>query len=719
MDNIKNKWFLIIFLMAMIVRGLTLLTPELWSDEVIVGLMGLHVTQGDFPVFFYGQNFMGALEAYLGGTLFQLFGVTPFALELLPAILSLIFMVLQYLLTKTFFNNRVAFLAIFFLAVPPLFLLRWTHEARPHYPLVMVFGNLLLLLSHQLIYRSLPAPTKKLLYLALGLIAGIGWWTNYLIIAFILPVGLFIFLENKRIFLSPVFYLCPVMFLIGSSPLWFYNYYHQFPITGIINPGAASNVWPYLGDFVTNALPILLGFLPPLHQNKLELVGYFLIAPIYAAAFLYYLYRFRKNLLSVFSLRLQKTFPGDILIFVFWANIFLLLATNYGSRLSDNDQKYLLPLYSCLPVFVSAFLFRLKEKSLGLFVLILILIPFSNLVGIIRHDGWTILNRVTFQAYKKTEKIEARLTDYLIHNGYNRLYSGDPEKILAFKSREALIVAQPYQEVYLRYADQVDAARNPAYLFLGQDHIFEENMKALGGSYRKILAADGYLLYADFKPPTETFKFLPRDLWKGTSNLYPSEAKNAFDGDISTGWAIRRPQKQGDYFLLDLGKAETVGKISYIPASYRHVPTGYQIAVSLNGKDWEIIAQVRQYRGPTFWAGPTPMTKVRQGRVEAVFSPQFCRFMKISLLHDSNDYHWSINELFVFAPEKEKENFPSPDGPAIEGLFDFLTTHKIGFVYTDYWFSAVIRVRTNGKIKTPIYNFFLGNNGENDPGADK
>lgn len=719
MNKTEKKWLLIIFLTAVAVRGLALMAPDLWWDELIVGLMGLHVTRGDFPVFFYGQNFMGSLEAFLGGALFQLIGVTPLALELLPVILSLIFIFLQYLLIKKFFGNRVALLSILFIAIPPLFLLRWAHEARPHYPLTMVFGSLLLIISHQLIYRSLPSTTKKLLYMALGLIAGIGWWTNYLIITFILPVGLFIFLENKKIFLSPSFYLCPLMFLIGSSPLWVYNFNHQFPIVGITNPGSASNVWPYLGDLFTNALPILLGFLPPLHQDKFELIGYWLIAPIYAAAFLYYLYRFRKNLWSIFVLRLQKSTSGDILIFIFLLNIILHLATNYGSRLSDNDQKYFLPLYSCLPVFVSLFLIRLKEKSGGLFFLFLVLILFFNLTGIVRHDGWTILNSAKFQSYQKNQKVEARLAEYLIKKGYNRLYFGDPGKILTFKSREALIVAHPYQEIYPRYVDQVDAAPNPAYLSQGQDQTFEDNLKALGGSYRKASATDGYLLYTDFKPPREAYKMIPRDLWKGTSSPYPLEAKNAFDGDISTGWGTHRPQKQGDFFLLDLGKAETVTKISYVPASYRHVPIGYQIAASLNGKDWKTISQVRQYKGPFFWAGPTPMTKVRQGRVETVFPPQLCRFMKISLLHDSKDYNWSIKELFLFAPEKEKENIPFSDRPPIDSLLNFLTTHKIDFVYSNHWLSAVIRVQTNGKIKTPVSNFFLGKNGENDPEPDQ
>jgi len=43
------------------------------SDEDTMGLMALHIAhRGEFPVFFYGQYYMGTLEAYIGALLFHL-----------------------------------------------------------------------------------------------------------------------------------------------------------------------------------------------------------------------------------------------------------------------------------------------------------------------------------------------------------------------------------------------------------------------------------------------------------------------------------------------------------------------------------------------------------------------------------------------------------------------------------------------------------------------
>lgn len=701
-------------------RGLTILTPDLWFDEAIVGIMSLRVMDGDFPVFFYGQNFMGSLEAFLAGSLFQFVGPSPLALELLPVILSLIFLILLYHVSKTFFDQETALISIALLSIPPLFLLRWSHEARPHYPLVLMFGNFLLLIAHSLIYRVVVPMTRRLLFVLLGLLSGLAWWTNYLSIVYILPVGLFLFLKDKKVLFSKDILFLFFFFLVGSLPLWVYNLFHQFPITGIANPGAASNIIPYLKDFFINAFPILLGFLPPLSRDRLDLAGYLIIGPIFMAAILYYVYRFRQSIQSIVMLSLPETKGGELLLFIFLFNIVLHLFTNYGIRLSDNDQKYLLPLYTCLPVFLSLLLSDLKKISAGLSYGLLGLVLFFNLTGNLRHDGWPFFNPKEFSNFQEREKVRDRLIDFLTKKGYRRFYCVTDGYQLTFKSKEALISAHPYQESCLKYADLVDASPNPAYLFEGEDQGFEENMKAIGGTYRKVKAPDGHLIYTGFTPPKEAYRMIERNLWRGTSDHYPEEAHRAFDGNVSTGWGTGTHQKQGTFFLLDLGRVETVGKISCIPANYRQVPAGYEVALSLEGKNWQSAARVPEYRGPIFWSGSTPMTRVRHGRVETVFPPQPCRFVKISLLRDSDANPWSINELFLFSPDYEKGKIRTdpPGNQEIDHLLAFLKAQKIGFVYTDHWLSAVIKVKSRWKIGTMISNFFAGNNGENTPSAD-
>ena len=59
--------------------------PHSNADEGTMGIMAMHILyKGEHPIFFYGQNYMGTLEAYLGSAFFYLFGISVFTLRLAP-----------------------------------------------------------------------------------------------------------------------------------------------------------------------------------------------------------------------------------------------------------------------------------------------------------------------------------------------------------------------------------------------------------------------------------------------------------------------------------------------------------------------------------------------------------------------------------------------------------------------------------------------------------
>ena len=55
---------------------------ETYYDEAVTGNMALHILKGEPQLFFWGQPYMGALEAYLTSSLFFLFGPSAFTLHL-------------------------------------------------------------------------------------------------------------------------------------------------------------------------------------------------------------------------------------------------------------------------------------------------------------------------------------------------------------------------------------------------------------------------------------------------------------------------------------------------------------------------------------------------------------------------------------------------------------------------------------------------------------
>ena len=94
--------------------------PGFESDESIVGLMTDDILRhGAHPVFFYGQHYMGALQAYLAAPFFLLFGATPFALLVTATAETILCFLLLYLFTREAFSREVAVVTLLLLAAGP------------------------------------------------------------------------------------------------------------------------------------------------------------------------------------------------------------------------------------------------------------------------------------------------------------------------------------------------------------------------------------------------------------------------------------------------------------------------------------------------------------------------------------------------------------------------------------------------------------------------
>ncbi len=81
LSTIKTKplfYFSLFLLLGLAVRLLFLLTPNMDSDQAVTGLMARHILGGEFPFFFYGQDYCGSIEAYLVSTDLFFLGASRF-----------------------------------------------------------------------------------------------------------------------------------------------------------------------------------------------------------------------------------------------------------------------------------------------------------------------------------------------------------------------------------------------------------------------------------------------------------------------------------------------------------------------------------------------------------------------------------------------------------------------------------------------------------------
>src|SRR5439155_22044442 len=104
---------------ALAVRIAALLAglPPTNSDEATVGLMSLHIARGTgFPIFFYGQHYMGALEAYLAAPLFWLVGPSTGATRAQTLVYFAVFLWCMYRLTTLLYTRWFAVAVVGLLA---------------------------------------------------------------------------------------------------------------------------------------------------------------------------------------------------------------------------------------------------------------------------------------------------------------------------------------------------------------------------------------------------------------------------------------------------------------------------------------------------------------------------------------------------------------------------------------------------------------------------
>src|SRR4051812_40177053 len=108
--------------LGLLVRLLVIFSPlgEIDADEAIVGLMARHIAfLGERPVFYWGQPYLGRLEAFTAAPLFRLFDSSTFLLKLVPTAYSLGFLALSAVMARRFFGTRAGLATAAYLAVPP------------------------------------------------------------------------------------------------------------------------------------------------------------------------------------------------------------------------------------------------------------------------------------------------------------------------------------------------------------------------------------------------------------------------------------------------------------------------------------------------------------------------------------------------------------------------------------------------------------------------
>ncbi|MGX7670523.1 hypothetical protein [Plantactinospora sp. DSM 117369] len=158
--------------------------PPSNSDEAVTGLVARHVAQGrEFPLFFYGQYYMGALESYLAAPLFAVLGSSTFVLRLPNLLLYAAFLALMWQLTRRLYTPWLAAATVGLLALGSDRIVKNQLIAGGGYPEMNPAGALLVLLAVNLGLGVVRRPGPA--YAGFGLVAGLTLWDDWLILPYV------------------------------------------------------------------------------------------------------------------------------------------------------------------------------------------------------------------------------------------------------------------------------------------------------------------------------------------------------------------------------------------------------------------------------------------------------------------------------------------------------------------------------------------------------
>lgn len=442
---------------------------ELEADEAIVGLMARHILQGDRPVFYWMQPYMGSLEAYLVAAVFALFGSSTFALKLVPLVFALLFVALVFATGCRLGGLTIAAVSGLYVAVPPAFFALWSLKARGGYIEILVIGQLLILIALEMAKTRSPSPLSGAF---LGFLAGLGIWVNPLVGVYLASIGIYLALVLRSRLLGPWLLAAAVAGLMGALPLVSYNLSHELATVGSVLRGdwSLAEAPRSLVHFFRYSLPILVGLAQasssqalfwPAFQNSPGASPVVLPAAVGLSALV--LLSLSPRLISLLLGRVGGADGRSLLALLLVVVLAVFAVSKFRELVSE--PRYLLPLYSAVPMLVAGLAWR-RPPWRQLSSLAVVAAIALNLYSIAAIDPKLNLPDT---AMGSTAANRAELTRFLLSHGLAHVYTdywlAYP---LAFESRERIVpsVISGGFNRYIPYAHSVSEAPNPAFVFV-------------------------------------------------------------------------------------------------------------------------------------------------------------------------------------------------------------------------------------------------------------
>jgi len=660
-------------------------------DTATVGLMSVNILQGERPLFFYGQPFFGALEAYLAAFFISLFGFSEFALSLSPISFTLLWIVFTSFLFSRILNRSAGIIAAICVAFPGYYIFWYSIATYGGYSALLCLGTAILWLS-LVVFQENPRKLKLTLYcLCIGLLAALAIWVHALTFPYI-AIGaalLLLFALRNRLQSDIVFSLglALLVALIGFIPFYIE--------TGSFFGGLSERAQVSWTTIIT-AFQNLFGV------NIYELVVWNFL-PSFESAAVTYLVIYGSLILLILAVLLA------ISSFVFSEKQFL------------DKRYYLIPIGFCLlflALYAQHHLATIKAPryTMGFWVMVLCIIWTLAITAqqkiILKRTSACLFGIwLIFQVFGTVYFITARIED--VREDKNTLEAivkaaeendlksvvsfGDvmlgytAQKLSMFAQNET-VFSHAGLERYQGNAQLTERDSKRGYLANAQSKTsLQHTLQDLGVSFNVTRIGEYHLfshLQAEKRPEMQQVtreKIIVSETGEDLRKLFDGNQESAPEEiDYKQKTVVFKTREMRPLcgiwmfpsqnpFLFAGGKPHAF--------SWRK-PGPFEISVSQDGIHYEKVYVSRPASGNGFFAGGHLFIGGPWGKIEALFEPAMARYVKI---HFPDTGFSEITEVFIFQAKPESQQSSLDDLEGIEEIIDEL---DLDFVLADRWLSA-------------------------------